>query len=99
MLIAVTLFLTALCGVLSAGLYISVKRNFELIDTIEEYREQLTESLEEIDYFYGKIEKKSKLEIFLDEPVTRELVDDIKGTKKSIKKLAEKISILIEEEE
>lgn len=99
MLIAVTLFLTALCGVLSAGLYISVKRNFELIDTIEEYREQLTESIEEIDYFYGKIEKKSKLEIFLDEPVTRELVDDIKGTKKSIKKLAEKISILIEEEE
>lgn len=99
MLIALTLFLTALCCVLSTGLYISVKRNFELIDTIEDYREQITESIEEIDYFYGKIEKKSKLEIFLDEPVTRELVDDIRGTKKSIKKLAEKISILIEDEE
>jgi hypothetical protein len=97
-LIFFTVSLTILCCALSTALYISVKRNFELLDTIEEYTDQISESLEEIDYYYSKIDKKSKLEIFLDEPVTRELVEDIKGTKKSIKKLAEKISILIEEE-
>lgn len=63
-------------------------------DVFESYRELL----EQLNYYYDKFDKKSKLELFLDEPVTRELVEDIKGTKKAIKLAAEKISVFIENE-
>lgn len=63
-------------------------------DVFESYRELL----EQLNYYYDKFDKKSKLELFLDEPVTRELVEDIKGTKKAIKFAAEKISVFIENE-
>jgi hypothetical protein len=53
--------------------------------------------LEELNYYHDQVDKKSKLELFLDEPVTRELVEDIKGTKKVIKDAAEKISVFMEE--
>jgi hypothetical protein len=56
------------------------------------------EVIETLDALHRSVDKKSKLELFLDEPVTRELVDDIKETKKAIKKAAEKISVFIEEE-
>ena len=79
-------------------MYYSIKKNLELFDLIESSGESFEESLEELNRYYERIDRKSKLELFLDEPVTRELVEDIKGTKKAIKKLAEKISVFIEEE-
>jgi hypothetical protein len=82
--------------------FFSVRKNLELMETIEEtaenYEEFTKEVLEQLNYYYNKIDKKSKLELFLDEPVTRELVEDIKGTKKAIRNAAEKISVFVEEE-
>jgi len=94
--LAVGLFVV--CCLLSVSLYFSIKKNFELLEIIEGYGEQITESLEDLNYYYGRIDKKSKIEIFIDEPVMRELVEDIKGTKKVIKNVAEKISVFLEEE-
>ena len=90
--------LFAICCALSIALYFSIKKNFELLDVIESYGEKITESLEDLNYYYGRIDRKSKIEIFIDEPVMRELVEDIKGTKKVIKNVAEKISVFLEEE-
>ena len=66
----------------------------ELFDGIEE---NFKDSINLLNEYYTKIDKKSKLELFLDEPVTRELVEDIKGSKKAVKNAAEKLSIYLEE--
>jgi hypothetical protein len=83
---------------LSIMLYLSIKRNLEYMALFEDVFESYRELLEQLNYYYDKFDKKSKLELFLDEPVTRELVEDIKGTKKAIKFAAEKISVFIENE-
>lgn len=99
MLVAAFLvFLSVTCIALSVALYYSIKKNLELLELFESFGENFAENLEELNRFYERIDKKSKMELFLDEPVTRELVEDIKGTKKAIKKLAEKISVFIDEE-
>jgi hypothetical protein len=97
-----TVILLLLLLAQSAITFLSIRKNLELMETIEEtaenYEEFTKEVLEQLSYYYNKIDKKSKLELFLDEPVTRELVEDIKGTKKAIRNAAEKISVFIEEE-
>ena len=79
-------------------LYRSVKKNLEWMEMFDGVSDDYNEVIETLDALHRSVDKKSKLELFLDEPVTRELVDDIKETKKAIKKAAEKISVFIEEE-
>ena len=83
---------------LSAGLYLSVKRNLEYMETMETAADSFQEAIDKLNYYYAQIDRKSKMELFLDEPVTRELIDDIKGTKKAVKEAAEKISVFLEDE-
>lgn len=83
---------------LSVMLFFSIKRNLEYMTLFDEVVESYRELFEQLNYYHDKFDKKSKLELFLDEPVTRELVEDIKGTKKAIKFAAEKISVFIENE-
>ena len=83
---------------LSAGLYLSVKRNLEYMETMETAADSFQEAIDKLNYYYTQIDRKSKMELFLDEPVTRELIDDIKGTKKAVKEAAEKISVFLEDE-
>ena len=82
----------------SVLLYLSVKKNLEWLQLLETASDEYKEILNELSDIYESVDKKSKMELFLDEPVTRELVEDIKGTKKAIKLAAEKISVFIEEE-
>ena len=96
MLITLLLFTTVAT---STALFFSVRRNFQLLDIIENAGDNLEDSLKELNYYYDKVNKTSKMELFLDEPVTRELVNDIKQVKKTIKAAAEKISIFIEEDQ
>lgn len=93
-----TFILILLVIVQSIALYHSIRKNFELFDIIDEAAQGYEETLKDLDYYYNRIDKKSKMELFLDEPVTRELVEDIKGTKKAIRNAAEKISVFIEDE-
>jgi hypothetical protein len=90
--------LFCLCLGLSTALFYSVRRNLQYLELAEISADSVEESLRELEYYYGKIDRKSKMDLFLDEPVTRELMEDIKGTKKAIKKIAEKFSVLIDEE-
>jgi len=84
---------------LCIALYFSIKKNLEMMSILEDVADDYRNLLDELNYYFARVEKKSKMELFLDEPVTRELVEDIKGTKKVIKNAAEKISVFIEEEE
>lgn len=83
----------------SIFLYYSVKKNLEYMELLEEFEENFKETIETLNQYYTKIDKKSKLELFLDEPVTRELVEDIKGTKLAVKNAAEKLSIYVKEQQ
>jgi len=91
-------FFIIICMIQTFLLYRSVKKNLEWMEMFDSMTDDYKEVLETLDVLYKNVDKKSKLELFLDEPVTRELVDDIKETKKAIKKAAEKISVFIEEE-
>jgi len=93
-----TYFFIIVCVIQAFLLYRSVKKNLEWMELFESMTDDYKEVLETLEALYKSVDKKSKLELFLDEPVTRELVDDIKETKKAIKKAAEKISVFIEEE-
>lgn len=92
------IFLCFIVALQFIALYLSIKRNLEFLDEFDSVVETYKEMLQELNYYYERIDKKSKLELFLDEPVTRELIEDIKGTKKVIRKSAEKISVFIENE-
>lgn len=89
--------LTSLLVFVSALLAISIKKNLEYMEMFDGLEENFKDSIELLNQYYVKIDKKSKLELFLDEPVTRELVEDIKGSKKAVKDAAEKLSIYLEE--
>jgi len=91
-------FLTTLLIAQSLVLYVSIKKNLEWMELFDGAAEDYRELLDQLQQLYKSVDRKSKMELFLDEPVTRELVDDIKGTKKAIRTAAEKISVFIEEE-
>lgn len=73
-------------------LYRSVKRNFELIDLLEETNEQIEAAIESLDYYYKRVDKKTKLELFSDDPTVRELVEDMKQSRRAILLISEKLT-------
>lgn len=89
--------LTSLLIFVSFILFLSIKKNLEYMELLDGLEENFKDSINLLNQYYVKIDKKSKLELFLDEPVTRELVEDIKGSKNAVKDAAEKLSIYIEE--
>jgi hypothetical protein len=85
------LSITSLCSIV--GLYYSVKKNIQLIEELEVINSQLDSSIEELDYLHKKIDKKSKVELFSDEPMIRELVEDIKQAKKIVMSISESFTV------
>ena len=81
------LSITSLCSII--GLYYSVKKNIQLYEELESINTQIDSSVEELDYLYKKIDKKSKIELFSDEPMIRELVEDMKQAKKIVMSITE----------
>ena len=61
----------------SVALYYSVMRNIEYMEKIDEIEESIQSAVEILDEQYQKIDKKTKIEVFSDEPIVRELVRDI----------------------
>lgn len=76
---------------LSYGLYRSVSKNLELLESLEELSTQIEESLDILDDCYKNIQKKSELEIFIDEPVVKDLINDINNTKDAVLLIANKL--------
>ena len=73
------LFLTT-----SIFLYLSIKKNLEFLEQQEKMLEMLEESLQELEVCHKKIDKKAKLELFYDDAVVKELIDDIKKSRLAV---------------
>lgn len=86
-----TLFLFVVIGCLSYFLYHSVKRNLELLERLEEVVTQTEESLDILDECYKKFYEKSKVDIFIDEPIVKDLINDINNTKDAVLLIANKL--------
>lgn len=85
-------FLSMISMGLSVGLYYSVKKNLELIDTVERTMEQVEKSVDILDYYYKRIDKKTKTELFSDDPTIRDLVDDMKQSRRAVLLVSEALT-------
>lgn len=86
-------FLAAITFILSYGLYVSVKKNLELQEQLETIDLQIEECLDVLEECHQKIEAKSKIEVFSDEPVVKELIQDIKEAKASVLLVAKNLYV------
>ena len=78
------IILSVICAALSAVLYFSLRLNLQNQDKFEEISEQIDESLDVLDACYQRAAQRAKLEVLSDEPVVRELLEDIKTTRDAI---------------
>ena len=74
------------------SLYFSVKKGLILIKTQEELIEELENCVQELEQAQLKIEKKMKIELFSDEPIIKELVNDMKHAKETVQIVVEKLT-------
>lgn len=72
-----TVILSSLIVILASGLLYSVRINLSYSDKLDEIQSVVQESLDVLNDQYTNIEKKTKLEVFFDEPVVKDLVQDI----------------------
>ena len=83
-MILTIIILSIFCLLFLVCLVWSLKKNIELSEKIENIVEQVENSLDVLDNCYQRATEKSKLEVFSDEPVVRELIDDIQTTRDAI---------------
>ncbi len=79
-----TLLLSTAFLSVSIALGISVMRNIQYMERIDEIEESLQTAIEILDEQYKIIDKKTKIEVFSDEPIIRELVRDITVARNSV---------------
>lgn len=92
-IISVLLLLTVV------GLTMSIKRNLEMADKIDELGDQVEETLDVIDGCYQRIAKVVEMPVATDDPVIQQLVSDIKYTKQALLLIANKIVTFDQNEE
>lgn len=91
-MIITLIFLSVISLCSFVALYYSIKKNMQLYEELENINSQIDSSLEELDYLYKKIDKKTKIELFSDEPAIRELVEDMKQVKKVVMGISESLT-------
>jgi hypothetical protein len=73
-----------LCFLLSFFLFFSIRLNLKNTDKLERISERIEESLDVLDVCYQRATARAALEVLSDEPVVRELVEDIRISKDAI---------------
>jgi hypothetical protein len=76
--------LLVVCAILGISLYYSVRLNLKCYEKLESIGEQIEKSLDVLDTCYQRAATRANLEVFSDDPIVRELVEDIKITKDAI---------------
>jgi hypothetical protein len=94
-IIVISIVITAL----SVSLFFSVRRNLELDDKFNELGNQVEQSLDIIDDCYQRIAKVAEMPVAADDPMVRQLIDDIKHTKNAILLVANKIVTFDQDED
>lgn len=93
------IIVSALLLLTVVGLAMSIKRNLEMADKIDELGDQVEETLDVIDGCYQRIAKVAEMPVATDDPVIQQLVSDIKYTKQALLLIANKIVTFDQEEE
>ncbi len=83
----------------SASTYVFAKKCLSLSEKLEEVEEQVSQSLDLLDDCYARIDQKSKLEVMSDDPVIRDLVNDMRDAREAVLLVAVKINGDYEEKE
>ena len=83
MILALTVCLV-LCGVSSTVAFVSIKKNLEFMERIDEIEGAIQNAIDVLDIHREKIDQKSKIEVFSDEPVVKELVQDIASVRNAV---------------
>lgn len=68
----------------SIVLIISIRMNLDYSDKLQEIKEATEEALDVLNTFYQRAAARAELEVMSDEPVVRELVTDLKGSRDAI---------------
>lgn len=84
----ITTFLCITSLFLGSCLFFSVKKNIELLDRLESVEDVVEKALDVLDDQHQKIEAKTKIEVFSDEPVVRNLVQDIVVARDAVLEIA-----------
>jgi hypothetical protein len=95
-------FLSVAIICLSYVLFRSIKKNLELVERHEELGTQVEESLDILNDCYARISKVIELPVVSDDPVVKQLIQDIVRCRNSILLIANKLVVfdtVIEEEE
>ena len=69
-------------------LFYSIKRNLEYQDKLDELDEVLGSVVDALDEQHAKIEAKTHIEVFSEEPIIKELVQDISTARDLVKESA-----------
>jgi hypothetical protein len=85
-------FLILVLVFLSALLALSIRKNLYLQEKVENISESLEETLDVLDLVYQRIVAKTQLEVLSDDPIVRELAQDLKLSRDSIQAVANLIS-------
>ena len=94
-----SLILSLLLVTSTSALYVSARKNIELMEKIEEFQDAVDVCLDTLEAQYQTIESKTKIELFSDEPVVRALVQDIAIAKMSVLEVAKVLDETIKDEE
>lgn len=73
----------------SALLYRSTKNSLQMLDKFDELEEQLDLSLKLLTEKRKKIDEKTKMEVFFDDPVVKELLKDITECRDAVAQIIE----------
>ena len=94
-----TILLSVVLLLVSLALFVSLKKNIELIDRIEEIEDSVEVAIKILEEQYVKMDEKSKIEVFSDEPIVRSLVEDIAIAKESVLKVSKFLDMMVEDDE
>lgn len=95
----ISFLLLSLLVIFSIALFISVKKNLELFDRLQRTDDALQDCIRVLEEQVEKMDAKTKLEIFSDEPIIRELVSDMSTAKEAVIIVSNMLDDLIEEQD
>lgn len=83
-MLVVTILLSLFCMLLLVALFFSVKKNLQCIEKLDEVNDQVEKSLEILNTCYQRAVARTELDVMSDEPIVRELVNDLQICRDSI---------------
>lgn len=75
----------------ASALAISIRKNIELLEKLEEVGAQIEESLDILDEYHQRIDIASKTDVMFDDPIVKNLLSDITGCRDAVLLVANKL--------